>query len=93
MTHLILYMIFDISFTVTSKVEYYLCLDKFKKTKWFINGSYNSNKNSYQIILSGLTNTVMVNMYSEYSKMHENLLIWCDFNATTNEKCMEEFIV
>ena len=37
---------FDISFTVTSKVEYYLCLDKFKKTKWLINGSYNSNKNS-----------------------------------------------
>ena len=57
-----------------------------RKTKWFINGSFNPNK-------SFLSNHVecLNRIIDEYSKLYQNLFFSGDFNASLSEKCLEEF--
>ena len=55
-----------------------------RKCKWFINGSYNPSKSFISNHLEFLNGII-----DEYSKKCQNFLFLGDFNATTNEKCME----
>ena len=56
------------------------------KKKWFINGSYNSNKSFLSNHLECLNRII-----DEYSKLYQSFLFLGDFNASVSEKCLEEF--
>ena len=60
-----------------------ICVEiNLRKRKWFINGSYNPSK-------SFISNHIINRIIDECSKKSQNFLFLSDFNATTNEKCME----
>ena len=55
------------------------------KRKWFFKGAYNRNKNFISNHLECLNPII-----DEYNKTYQNFLIYGDFNASTNKKCMTE---
>ena len=57
-----------------------------RKRKWFINGSYNSNKSFISNHLG-----CPYRIIDEYSKIYQNFLFWGDFNTSLSEKCLAEF--
>ena len=57
-----------------------------RKRKWFINGSYSTNK-SFSLNHLECLNPII----DEYSKVYQNLLFLGDFNASVSEKCLAEF--
>ena len=64
-----------------------ICVEiNLRKRKWFINRSYNPSKSFISNHLESLNRII-----DAYSKKYQNFLFLGDFNATTNEKCMEEF--
>ena len=64
-----------------------ICVEiNFRKWNWLIhNGSYNPDKSFISNLLECLNRII------DETAKHQTFLILGEFNATTNEKCMEEF--
>ena len=63
-----------------------ICVEiNLRKSKWFINGSYNPSKSFLSNHLECFNGII-----DEYSKKYQNFLFLGDFNAIANEKCMED---
>ena len=66
-----------------------ICVEvNLRKRKWFINGSFNPNKNFTSNHLESLNRII-----DEYSKIYQNFLFLGDFNASVSEKCLAEFCI
>ena len=66
-----------------------ICVEvNLRKRKWFINGSFNPNKNFISNHLECLNRII-----DEYSKIYQNFLFLEDFSASVSEKCLAEFCI